>query len=232
MPGHSGYCESVVREADKDRFLATLFAPARCRPDLYALYAFDIETAAVASRIRDPLAGEVRFQWWHDAISGTVDATGHPVAEALLDVLSRHGLTNASALALIDLRREALYGGGALTDGDFELYSSATTGTIYAMAAQVLGGVLTDAARLASHHAGVAAAAARAEPADVAFDRLAYARRHLAAVKALVAEMPAPFLPAFLPLALLRPSLEHPSLPQWRKQWILWRASKNLAAYL
>ena len=35
------YCEDLVREADKDRFLASLFAPAERRPALLALYAFN-----------------------------------------------------------------------------------------------------------------------------------------------------------------------------------------------
>ena len=41
------HCEALVRAADKDRFLATLFAPARYRRALFALYAFNIEVARV-----------------------------------------------------------------------------------------------------------------------------------------------------------------------------------------
>ena len=79
MTEHADYCESLVRDADKDRFLATLFASAEARPDLFALYAFDQETAAVAHRVREPMAGEIRLQWWHDAITGKTPADGHPV---------------------------------------------------------------------------------------------------------------------------------------------------------
>jgi len=46
------YCENLVREADKDRFLATLFAPAECRGALFALYAFNVEVGSVRERIR------------------------------------------------------------------------------------------------------------------------------------------------------------------------------------
>ena len=38
-------CEALVRATDKDRFLATLFAPAGKRGPLFALYAFDSEIA-------------------------------------------------------------------------------------------------------------------------------------------------------------------------------------------
>jgi phytoene synthase len=61
------YCEALVRAADKDRFLAALFLPPVVRAHAFALYAFNAEIAAVRGRARDPLAGEVRFQWWRDS---------------------------------------------------------------------------------------------------------------------------------------------------------------------
>ena len=48
------HCETLVRAADKDRFLATLFAPAEHRGALYALYAFNVEVARVREAIREP----------------------------------------------------------------------------------------------------------------------------------------------------------------------------------
>ena len=59
---------------------------------------------------------------------------------------------------------------------------------------------------------------------------MAAARTHRDAVKALIPNLPPDVLPAFLPLALRVD--DRATLPQWRKQWILWRASKNLAAWL
>ena len=79
------HCEALVRAADKDRFLAALFAPAAHRGALYALYAFNIEIARVRESIHEPLAGEIRLQWWTDAIAGKAagDAQANPVAAAL-----------------------------------------------------------------------------------------------------------------------------------------------------
>ena len=48
MPDAFDHCEELVREADKDRFLATLFAPQKYRRALYALYAFNLEVGARA----------------------------------------------------------------------------------------------------------------------------------------------------------------------------------------
>jgi phytoene synthase len=79
------HCEALVRAADKDRFLATLFAPGRKRGPLFALYAFNIEIAGVRDRVREPMAGEIRLQWWRDVLDGERggEAAANPVAAAL-----------------------------------------------------------------------------------------------------------------------------------------------------
>lgn len=230
MTEQTDYCEALVRDADKDRFLATLFAPAASRPDLFALYAFDLETAAVAHRVRDPVAGEIRLQWWHDALRAEGHAPGHPVADSLAALLRRHGMDTAWALGLIDARRQDLYTDGDRTEAEFELFASQSAGAIFRMVAGVLGHAADESVRLAAHHAGVAAAASRLSSGEVAFDRVAVANRHRDAARDLIAQLPDTVLPAFLPLTLAVD--DRASLPQWRKQWILWRASKSLARWL
>jgi phytoene synthase len=235
MTEETDYCEALVREADKDRFLATLFAPQAQRPDLHALYAFDLETAAVAHRVRDPVAGEIRLQWWHDALSSNDGATGNPVADAMHQVLRRHDIAPSILLDLIDARRRALYPDEKASEAEFELSASETEGAIVRMAAQVLGGSRGEVLRLAAHHAGVVVAAGQVDPERAAFDIPAFdigamTRRHRDAVRALIPNLPDKVLPAFLPLALAVEG--RMALPQWRKQWILWRASKNLARWV
>ena len=245
MTDETDYCEALVRDADKDRFLATLFAPAAMRDDLLVLYAFDIETAAVAQRVRDPAAGEIRLQWWHDALSVAHDASGHPVADAMRPMLVRRGIAPDIALGLIDARRRALYQDRHQSEVEFELLASETAGAVFHMAAQVLaaqvlaaqvlaaqvpGGAPGDAVKHAAHHAGVAALASQVSPDGLSFDANALSERHRMAVKALLATLPDTALPAFLPLALQVDG--RAQLPQWRRQLILWRASRNLAAWL
>jgi phytoene synthase len=64
------HCEALLRAADKDRFLTTLFAPAEHRNALIALYAFNVEIARVREVVREALAGEIRLQWWSDIFGG------------------------------------------------------------------------------------------------------------------------------------------------------------------
>src|SRR5260370_501456 len=111
MQDEFAHCEALVSAADKDRFLAALFAPAEHRGALYALYAFNSEIARVRESIREPLAGEIRLQWWNDAIAGRAagDAQSNPVAAALLAAVARYRLPTELLTSLIAARRFDLY---------------------------------------------------------------------------------------------------------------------------
>src|SRR5690348_1595504 len=95
------HCERLVHEADRDRFIATLFAPAACRPALFALYAFDVELARIRDAVSAPLPGEIRLQWWRDALAGQGhgEVAAHPVAAALLQTVAEHALDVAALQA-------------------------------------------------------------------------------------------------------------------------------------
>ncbi|GIL51418.1 hypothetical protein Vafri_7413 [Volvox africanus] len=65
--------------------------PHELRAPLFALRAFNIETALVADSVRskESVVGQIRFQWWRDAIKSVYDgrSPNHPVALALAHVL-------------------------------------------------------------------------------------------------------------------------------------------------
>src|SRR5258705_5780033 len=85
------HCDALVRATDKDRYLASLFAPAAARQHLNALYAFASEVARVRDAAREPLPGEIRLQWWRDVLAGEGRGEGsaNPVARALLPTVAR-----------------------------------------------------------------------------------------------------------------------------------------------
>jgi 15-cis-phytoene synthase len=155
------HCEAAVREADKDRWLASLFAPDRLRPDLMALYAFNLEVASVRERVSDPLPGEVRLQWWRDVLTGEGrgDVAAHPVAAALLDVVGRRNLAIKPLVDLIDARVFDLYDDLMPTVNDLEGYCGETSSALMQVAALILAeGDYPGTADLAGH-AGIAYAA-------------------------------------------------------------------------
>lgn len=133
------HCENLVREADKDRFLATLFAPADRRGALFAVYSFNIEVARVRESIREAMAGEIRLQWWRDAIeSGGGEARAHPVAAALLETIERFALPIAPLLDLIEARAFDLYDDPMPTLAALEGYAVKTSSVLIQIAAAIL----------------------------------------------------------------------------------------------
>lgn len=277
MDAAFAYCQNLVREGDKDRFLADLFAPADRRPFLFALHAFNLEIARAPLLIREPLLGEMRLQWWRDVLagSGRGEAGASPVAVALQETLRRNHLDAAPLAELIDARSFDLYRDPMQTIADFEAYARRTSSTLMRMAAHILGfmGAEAEAAAL---HAGIAVATANLLrsfplhasrgalyiPADVLAghgasvagvlagqtspellaalaDMRERARAHLAQATGPLSRLPADAAPAFLTVSLVRPYLqqmERPGydpfrtpadLPQWRRQWILWRAARR-----
>src|SRR5262249_61749254 len=68
---------------------AALCARAGAARDRRALYAFRGGAGGVRGRVPEPLAGEVRLQYWHDLIDGAGEPGANPVALAFLRSGSR-----------------------------------------------------------------------------------------------------------------------------------------------
>ena len=135
------HCAALVRAADKDRFLSALFAPAEHRGAFHALYAFNVEVARVRALVREPLAGEIRLQWWREALAGErpVEARAHPVAAALTEVIERYQLPLDRFEELIEARRLDLGDEFLASLDQLELYARHTRSNLVELAARVLG---------------------------------------------------------------------------------------------
>jgi 15-cis-phytoene synthase len=152
------HCEALVRAADRDRFLATLFAPAEYRDALFALYAFNVEITRVREVAREPLAGEIRLQWWSDVLGGAGrgEVAAYPEAAALLASMARYYLPAERFEALIAARRFDLYDEPMATLDDLEAYADGASSGLIALAAQVLLHGGEPGIGALCHHAGVA----------------------------------------------------------------------------
>src|SRR5215468_9961627 len=136
-----GHCEALVREHDKDRFLATLFAPAAQRAPLFALYAFDLEIRHIRDRAREPMPGEIRLQWWREVISGerSGEAASHPVAAALTETIARFALPRERLEAPIEAHAFDLYDDPMPSFEALDGYLRGTSVTIFDLAARICG---------------------------------------------------------------------------------------------
>ncbi|PLX39308.1 MAG: phytoene/squalene synthase family protein [Hyphomicrobiales bacterium] len=154
------YCLDLVRTRDRDRFIAGLFAPAEFRPHLFALYAFNQEIIRIRDMVSDALPGEIRLQWWHDAIGGTEhgDVRANPIAAALLDTIERFGLSRTAFHDLIEARSFDFYDDPMPSVTDLECYAGETSSALIALGAHILGGECNPSVVEVAAHAGMARA--------------------------------------------------------------------------
>jgi len=141
MNENDKYCAALVREVDRDRYLAALFAPADRRSALFSLYAFDIEISRIKDLAREPMPGEIRLQWWREVLEGgrAGEAKANPVAASLLETLTRHRLTPAKLIDLVETHRFDIYDEPMPTLAALQSYASKTAGAICVCAIRILG---------------------------------------------------------------------------------------------
>lgn len=206
---------ALVRLHDRDRFQTALFAPPDAREALFSLYAFNYEVARVRETVQEPMLGQIRLQWWREAIDvaftgGAVRA--HPVVEAVTATIRGHSLDRTLFDRIIDARERDLDDAPHADLAALEAYTEGTVVPLVWLALGILR-VDGDAAREAARHVGVAyglAGILRALPfharqgrAVVADDlpvrEIAEAAvTHLAAARASRRQIPAAALPALL----------------------------------
>jgi phytoene synthase len=129
-----------ARAGEPDRYLAALLAPPPARIGLLALAACAAELANVPRLVRrEPAMGEIRLQWWRDALELPLpERTGNPIADALRAAVAEHALPRTLLGDVIearasDLRAEPIADDEALRR---ELWNS--EGTLFALAGRIL----------------------------------------------------------------------------------------------
>jgi phytoene synthase len=163
-----GVIADAVREAarhtEADRYLAALLAPRPVRSDLAALAAFSAELARIRDTVSDAMIGEIRLQWWRDALQSLArgEVTGHPVADALGDTIRRRHLPLPLLEAPIEARSMDLAGEPPADAAALAAYFSQAEGALFEAALAVLDVADTPARRDAAGAAGRAYGLARA----------------------------------------------------------------------
>jgi len=163
-----------VRARDRTAYLATLFAPERTRPALLTLHAYRLELRRIVDTIREPLAAEIRLQWWRDAIRGEGYGAGGaavPLVEALQENMARYRWPADALCAMSEARIHDLYADPFADWDAFDGYAGEVHGTAIQLAAMALcvdrlgpedGHGAARSAATAAGWAGVAEAAADA----------------------------------------------------------------------
>jgi phytoene synthase len=130
---------AIAREPD--RYFSATLAPAAIRYDLITLAAFAAELANIPVQVREPLAGEIRLQWWRDALAanGAEMAAGHPVAMPLREAIARNALPAEILDAIIDTYADTLHGDRPADDAALEAHMAAREGGLFQLAARIAG---------------------------------------------------------------------------------------------
>src|SRR5690606_22052641 len=131
---------------------------------LHAIHAFDIEIAAILVRVREPMAGEIRLQWWREAVAGerAEEVAASPVAAALLAAIAEAELAREPFLAALDARSRDLERMPFAKLAEFEDHADAAAGAALSAAAAVLWAAPSVALTALVRHAAAAIEAVRA----------------------------------------------------------------------
>ena len=152
-----------ARAGEPDRYLAALLAPRAARDGLLALAAFSAELGRIGHLVRrEPLMGEIRLQWWRDALdladgpAGGDSRTGNPIADALRDARTRHALPGPLLRGMIDAHASDLQAEPFADEDKLDAYFAGSEGAQFALAAQILGAAPGPEMEAASASAGTA----------------------------------------------------------------------------
>lgn len=151
------FCADLVRAQDFKSYAASLFVSPEARRSWLALAAFNAEVAHVRDHVSQPLPGEIRLQWWRDALTGGGQGAveGNPVAAELLRAASLHDLPAEMFVRLIDAHVFDVYDDPMPDMAALEAHCRDTASALYALRARVLGANSPEITRLAEH-AGIA----------------------------------------------------------------------------
>ncbi len=157
-----GYCSDLARRSDEDRWLALQYAAQSLRLSLTALCAFQIELRRIPGAVSEPPLGEIRLQWWREAIEEIRQGKtprAHPVVEAIAGSGLAAPAYAGDIEALIDAAARPLYGEAFSSPGELQDWLKAAEGGFDALAVKLAGG--DESLAGAAAQAGTAFALAR-----------------------------------------------------------------------
>src|SRR5690606_2181971 len=124
------------------------------------LYAFDLELRTLRERVSEPLPGEIRLQWWREALAAA-QPTGSPLADVLIAAIGRHRLPLDVFDRSLEARIFDLYDDPMPDRVTLEAYCGETASSLMQVACLMLEPEAARMAVEASGHGGCAEALTR-----------------------------------------------------------------------
>jgi len=132
-----------LKSVDPDRLRAAVFADTAGRERLQLLYAFHYELAKVPELVSEPMIGQIRYQWWRDAIAEIYEGKPvrqHEIATPLAKVLTEYDVPRFWLDRLIDGRERDLDPRPFINLEEAKDYCRQTSGVLMQIAVKLLGG--------------------------------------------------------------------------------------------
>ena len=152
------HCVELIKQYDRERFLCNLHAPTPARGGLFAIHAFNYETARIRSATSAEHAAKGRIAWWRHALESSIAGSppDHPVARAIAFAVEHHSLTPRYLTQMLDAREADLLVQQPKTRDELELYCERTAGSLLLLGLECVGVKGNEAAEHAAVHAGTA----------------------------------------------------------------------------
>lgn len=131
-----------LKSVDPDRLRAAVFADKDGCERLQILYAFHYELAKVPELVSEPMIGQIRYQWWRDAIAEIYEGRAvrqHEIATPLAKVLTDYDVPRLWLGRLIDGRERDLDPRPFSNLEEARAYCRQTSGVLMQIAVKLLG---------------------------------------------------------------------------------------------
>jgi len=147
-----------LKSVDPDRVRAAVFADKAGRERLQLLYAFHYELAKVPELVSEPMIGQIRYQWWRDAVAEIYESKPvrqHEIATPLTDMLLEYEVPRFWVDRLIDGRERDLDPRPFANLEEAKDYCRQTSGVLMQIAVKLLGAEPSEAVLLAGEAWGM-----------------------------------------------------------------------------
>ena len=125
---------------DPERALTLVYAPARLRPALAALWRLDERLGSVVATTTEPMIGAIRLAWWREALEALDrgPAPDEPLLREIAEALLPLGIRGVD-LAAIEAGWAALLDGDPPDDGAIERHGRLRGRLLFGLAAKIVG---------------------------------------------------------------------------------------------